>query len=152
MNCAVTISAEDFKTIHNTLWEMQYRGMSGEVGAERIRAALKAAYEQDDRAFKTKHDHYDAVRQGAKLKSTWSIYEVSDLSQLHPYVDAQTVHYRDHWGEEPVTETIGGPTWADLYAAADRCIQRSGDTHHSFIEGFEPVADQPHQLRLTTGS
>jgi hypothetical protein len=151
MNCDVTVRAEDFKTIHNTLWEMQYRGMPSEQAAERIREALKDAYHQEHRAFEVKHEHFDAVRVGAGFKSIWSIYEVSDLSQPHPYTAAE-ICYRDHWGDGPVYETIGGSTWADLYAAADRCIQRSGDTHHIFIEAFEPVAGQPHQLRLTTGS
>jgi hypothetical protein len=152
MNCDVTLSKEDFKTIHNTLWEMQYRGMSSEVGAELIRAALQKAYEQDHAAFERKHQQFDAVRVGAKLQSIWSIYEVDDLSQPHPYVGATEVCYRDHWGDAPVHETIPGPTWADLYTAADRCIARSGDGHHVFIEAFDTVANQPHQLRLTTGS
>lgn len=152
MNCDVTISKEDFKTIHNTLWELEHQGLSGKVGAERIRSALRSAYDQDNSAFDRKYQHYNSVREQLGLKTSWSIYEVDDLGQPHPYVDAQTVHYRDHWGDQPVTETIQGKTWAALYAAADRCIQRSGDTHHRFIEAFEPVANQPHQLRLTTGS
>ena len=152
MNCDVTITAEDFKTIHNTLWELEYQGLDGVVGAERIRAALQAAYAQDNTAFERKHDHYHTVQQQLGLKTIWSIYEVSDLNQPHPHVNAAEICYRDHWGDSAVYETIPGPTWRDLYRAADRCIQRSGDGHHVFIEGFETVADQPHQLRLTTGS
>lgn len=152
MNCDVTITAEDFKTIHNTLWELEYQGLDGAVGAARIRAALGDAYAQDNTAFERKHDHYHTVQQQLGLKTIWSLYEVPDLSLQHPYTAAREICYRDHWGTEAVYETIQGDTWAALYTAADRCIQRSGDDHHVFIEAFEPVANQPHQLRLTTGS
>lgn len=150
MNCDVVVTAEDFKTIHNTLWELEYQGLSGRVGAERIRSALKSAYAQDHAAFERKHDYFAAVQAGAKLKSIWSIYKVEDFGQQHPYHCADTMVYTDHWGNKPVEEPILGKTWADLYSAADRCIQRSGDGHHVFIEGFEFVTS--NKLRLTTGS
>jgi len=154
MNCDVTITAEDFKTIHNTLWELEYNSLDGVVGAERIRAALGAAYAQDDADFDSKMDYYNRFKKANGLRTIWSIYELPVHGFLgdHPYVGAAEICYRDHWGDEPVYETIQGSTWADLYRAADRCIQRSGDGHHVFIESFETVADQPHQLRLTTGS
>ena len=154
MNCDVVVSAEDFKTIHNTLWELEYQGLNGKVGAERIRAALGAAYAQDDADFDSKMDYYNRFKEANGLRTIWSIYELPVHGFLgdHPYVGAAEICYRDHWGDEPVYETIQGPTWADLYRAADRCVQRSGDGHHVFIEAFTPVADQPHQLRLSTGS
>lgn len=164
MNCSPVLTADEFKTVHNTLCELrsvqqQLTGVINDSLADRLQLVvksfeqgLKGAYEQDDRAFDELSDHYEAVRQGAQLKSIWSIFSVRDLSQPHPYVDAAEICYRDHWGDQPVYETITGPTWADLYAAADRSIRRSGDDHHIFIESFQPVAEQPHQLRLTTGS
>lgn len=152
MNCNVTISAEDFKTIHNTLWELEYQGLNGVTGAARIRAALKDAYAQDNDAFDRKHTHYHAVQQMLGLRSTWSLFNVDNLSTQHPYPGAEQVAYRDHWGDEAVFEPIEGNTWADLYAAADRCIQRSGDCHHVFIEDFVVNPQQPRQLILTTGS
>lgn len=149
----VTINAEDFTTIHNTLWELEYRGLDGAAGAERIRAALQGAYAQDNSAFDRKHDHYHEVQQQLGLNSIWSVYEVNDLSAPHPYQGAQYVIYDQHWGESgEVVKAITGLTWAALYVAADAAIRDSGDQHHCFIEGFEPVADKPHHLRLTTGS
>ena len=123
----VVLKGEDFKTIHNTLWAMQYKGMDAVTAAETIREALKDAYDQDSAKFDSKHEHYESVRDYLGLRSIWSIYSVEDLNQPHPYAGAAEVCYRDHWGDEPVYETIMGPTWADLYSAADRCIQRSGD-------------------------
>lgn len=154
MNCDPTLTAAEFKVLHNSLCELD-RIDDPRVAAvvERIRdQALKGAYEQDNAAFEESYDHYKAVQQQMDLSSIWSVYEVRDLYQPHPYAAAREICYRDHWGTDAVYETIPGPTWADLYTAADRCVQRSGDNHHVFIEGFYTVADQPHQLRLTTGS
>jgi len=159
---SITISDNDFKTIHNALCEL--RAISDHCSdrtaaqinpiIERFERGLKAAYAQDNDAFDRKHDYYYMFQQDNGLKAIWSIFSLPEHGFLadHPFQDAREICYRDHWGEDPVYETIQGATWADLYRAADRCIQRSGDQHHIFIEGFYPVANQPHQLRLTTGS
>lgn len=152
MYCDVTITAEDFKTIHNTLWELEYKGLSGAEGAARIRAALNEAYAQDNSAFDRKWEHYHRVREEYGLQTTWSVYEVEDLFQQHAYPGAAYVIYDQHWGDSEVVRAIDGNTWVDLYRAADAAILASGDQHHCFIEHFEPVADKPHHLRLTTGS
>lgn len=154
MNCNPTLTREEFKVLHNTLWELGNIN-DGQVRAlvERIRTvALKGAYEQDSAAFQRQWKHYDEVRDFLKLRTQWSIYEVEDLRKPHPYEGAVEVFYGDHWGDGYVSETIPGKTWTDLWVAAERCIEKSGDGHHVFIEGFRPVADKPGQLRLTTGS
>ena len=160
----VTLKGSDFKTVHNTLCELRsiqerLTGVLSEQLAEQLHSVVKNfeqgladAYAQDHAAFEDKMDYYESVREQEQFKSIWSIFEVKDLGQPHPYAAAAEICYRDHWGADAVYETITGPTWRDLWAAADRCIRRSGDGHHVFIESFEPVADQPHQLRLTTGS
>lgn len=152
----VTLRGEDFKVLHNTLWEL------GNIDDERVQAlverirkvALKDAYEQEHAQFETKHDYYTEYQRGHGLRSTWSIFElpVGGFDQVDPFKGATHVEYTEHWGDEPVIEEIAGPTWGDLYRAADRCIQRSGDEHHVFIEAFRPVAEKPQILRLTTGS
>jgi len=152
MNCNVTLTAEEFKTIHNTLWAMQYNGMDSESGAEKIRGALAGAYAQENDMFDGKSEHYEKVAFAFGLKTQWSIYEVSNLYTHHPYVGATTILYKNHWGTEPVKATINGDTWADLYCAADACILDSGDDHHVFIESLEPAEDDPHTLILSTGS
>ena len=160
----VTLHSEDFRTVHNTLCELRsvQQRLTGVISndladqlhrvVKGFEAGLKNAYDQDSAAFDLKNDHYREVQQQLGLGAVWSIYDVSDLDAAHPYTQARELCYRDHWGEEAVYETIPGKTWAALFVAADRCIQRSGDQHHIFIESFQPVADQPHQLRLTTGS
>jgi hypothetical protein len=160
----VTLKGKDFTLLHNSLCELrtvqqQLSGVISDTLAERLQRvvrdfedSLDDAYAQDNTAFDRKHDHYRTVQQQLGLKTIWSLYEVPDLAAEHPYTAAREICYRDHWGKEAVYETIPGDTWAALYTAADRCIRRSGDDHHVFIEAFEPVANQPHQLRLTTGS
>ncbi len=160
----VTLRGEDFKIVHNTLCELREIEMrlNDVLNPEMVgrlhrvvkgfEQGLKDAYAQDSAAFDDKNEHYEAVRSELSLRSIWSIYEVRDLNQPHPYAAATEVCYKDHWGDAAVTAEIPGPTWRDLYIAADRCIRNSGDDHHIFIEHFGTVADLPHQLRLTTGS
>lgn len=158
----VTLRGEDFRTVHNTLCELRNlvermtHSMIKIDDVQRIvegfEAGLQDAYAQDNRAFEDKMDHYTEVKQQEGLRAIWSIFSVEELGEQHPYLNATEICYRDHWGDAAVYETIQGGTWVDLYIAADRCIRRSGDDHHIFIESFQPVADQPHQLRLTTGS
>lgn len=161
---SVVLKGEDFKTVHNTLCELrsvqqQLCGVVNDRVLDQITAAIRGfelglrdAYDQDSAAFERKSEHYEQLRTELGLRSIWSIYSVSDLRKSHPYTAAREICYRDHWGKAAVYETIPGPTWADLFQAADHAIRRSGDGHHVFIESFEPVADQPRQLRLTTGS
>ena len=162
----VTLESEDFRTVHNTLCELRsvqerLTGVISNELAERLHMVIKGfesglarAYEQDNAQFESKMDYYSDFQSQNGLRTIWSIYELPIHGFLadHPYKGAVEVCYRDHWGEGAVYETIQGPTWGDLYRAADRCIQRSGDQHHIFIEHFAAVADQPHQIRLTTGS
>lgn len=160
----VTLKGSDFTTVHNTLCELrsvqqQLTGVINDRLADRLHSViqgfeqgLRDAYRQDSEAFDMKNEHYSETRDQLGLRAVWSIYSVEELGDQHPYGDIAEICYRDHWGDQPVYESVEGGTWLDLYEAADRAIRRSGDGHHIFIESFEPVADQPHQLRLTTGS
>ena len=155
----VTLYAEDFKTVHNTLCDLRHLSLRNKVDPEELQKivglfeqGLASAYKQDSEAFDRLHDHYHTVKQQLGLRTTWSIYEVHDLSTVHPYEGAQYVIYDEHWGDGEVVQEIKGDTWADLYVAADAAIRRSEDGHHCFIEAFRPVANKPHHLRLTTGS
>ncbi len=158
----VTLKGEDFRTVHNTLCELRsvVEDMSQSmIKIERLEAiisqfelGLADAYAQDHAGFDRKMDHFYEVQRAQGFRTVWSIFEVEDLNQPHPFKGALQVAYKDHWGDGPVFEEITGDRWVDLYAAADAAIRRSGDDHHCFIEAFTPVEDQPHQLRLTTGS
>lgn len=158
MNCDVKLTAEEFKVLHNGLWELgrfcQFKEIEEIV--ERIRkVALKSAYEQEERAFKTKMDCYQEFQEQNQLRSIWGVYELAapgGFAEEHPYQDAKYIVYDTHWGDSEVVQAIEGSTWADLYHAADKAILRSNDNHHIFIELFTPINDKPGHLRLTTGS
>ncbi len=163
MNCNPTLTAEEFKTIHNALCELDSVKQTLEdilskelyiklaKAANDIRSGLANAYEQDSSAFETKMDYFDRVREELGLFATWSIYEVDKLSERHPFEGVTKVVYRAY-GSGDHEVAINGATWAALYVAANALIRDSGDDHHSFIEGFTQSSIDPTILFLSTGS
>lgn len=165
MNCSPTISSDDFKTIHNAVCNLdsvchQLEDiLKPEIYLKLakirndIRHGLADAYEQDHVAFSRKSRHYDDVKAQLELRhSEWSIYEVDDLNERHPFKGATVVCYKDHWGNKPVSCAVNGSTWNALWVAADACIRDSGDGHHVFVERFRQSQENPEVLYLTTGS
>lgn len=164
MNCSPTLTAAEFKAVHNALCAIRsvHQRMDGAVSEtitnklgeaiKEMEQGLMGAYAQDHQAFDTKSDHYTAVAKELGLSSIWSIYEVDNLSDRHPFEGADRVVYKDHWGERSVSCSVNGLTWAALFVAADACIRDSSDNHHVFIETFRPAKDDPRTLILSTGS
>jgi len=107
-----------------------------------------------DTDFDAKFDHFREVREQLGMTSVWSIYEVDNLSERHPFEGAEEVAYcrQDHFGDKTVAVKINGATWAALYVAANACIRESGDAHHIFIEQFQPSSVNRKVLFLHTGS
>lgn len=161
MHCNVTLSSEEFKTIHNGLCDLRVvaERLEGVLSPElyslllraknEIRKGLDSAYMQEQRSFESKNSHYNDVAKARGLRSSWSMFEVNDLNAVHPYEGVTHVRYVNHWGPKPIKMPIIGNTWADLYSAADECIRYSGDDHHIFIENFKRDGDV---LLLSTGS
>lgn len=161
MNCAPTLTSEEFKQVHNGLCDLRnaIETLEGVLAPElynrlvkakaQITTGLVGAYDQDDRSFSSKSAHYESVRGDLGLSAAWSMYEVDDLNKSYPFEGVIKVVYRDHWGEKPVSCTIIGNTWAALYVAANACIRDSGDNHHVFIENFK---QEGNALVLSTGS
>lgn len=147
---SVTLTAKEFETIHNALWylgQIDKPEVQSLVGD--IRGALAGAYKQEEAIRDRRYDHYSQVKSDLGLTTIWSMTEVDNLSDNHPYDGAKYVSYKDHWGNGVVTQAINGNTWAALYVAANACIRDSGDEHHVFIEDFRRSGDT---LLLTTGS
>ena len=161
MNCNPTLTAEEFKTIHNAL--CQIRSVQGSLeGVVREEISLRLdraisemeqglanAYRQDDEVFNTRNKHYNHVQDAQGLASVWSLYEVADLYAMHPHAGATKIKYGDQY--TPIG-TDAGLSWIDLWIAADDAIQVSGDQHHIFIEAFTPIAEEPGVLLLSCGS
>ncbi len=153
----VTLRGDDFRTIHNTLCELRsiVRDMEQSmVKVERLESVvaqfeqgLADAYEQDNSAFDKKFEYYRRFKQDNQLFAIWSIYEIDALGGFmedHPYPSDSFVVYDGQHCAVP------GPTWGDIYRAADTCIRNSGDSHHMFIESFE--LKNGNELYLSTGS
>ena len=165
MNCAPTLTIQEFRTIHNAVCQLDSLVFQLEQvlkpelydklvrTRDDIRQGLAGAYEQDHEASDRKSRHYDDVKTQLELKnSEWSVYEAENLVDRHPFEGVDRVVYRTHWGEKSVSCSINGSTWAALWIAADACIRDSGDGHHVFIEAFRPSKDDPRTLVLSTGS
>ena len=144
MNTSVTLTADEFKQIHNALCFANSKGIEATV--ETIREALAGAYQQDEADFDSKMDYYRRFQDENDLAAIWSIYDtpVHGFLADHPYLDTVFVCYQG--GHVPVF----GATWGDIYRAADWAIRNSGDSHHIFIEGFE--LKNGNELHLVTGS
>ena len=146
----VTLTAKEFETVHNALWELfQIKNPEVQDQVETIRQALKGAYDQEAAIKDRRYDHYSQVKKDLGLDTIWSITDVDNLGDPHPYQGAKYVTYRDFWNDAIVTKAINGNTWAALYIAANACIRDSGDDHHVFIEGFKQSGES---LSLYTGS
>jgi hypothetical protein len=166
MNSEVTLTAEEFKRVHNAISSLASVSsqladfLKPELSAKlvnvqnELQMALASAYDQDDHNFELKTEHYDAVKQHLGIEnSEWSIYTVHDLYERHAFKAAEWVVYGDHDGPSSVRAAIKGSTWADLWLAADQCIDLSKDQHHVYIERFDPAPkDLPGILFLRTGS
>lgn len=158
MHTNVTLRAQDFRDLHNALCDLRSvrDGQSdpAELGSvvQRLEQSLADAYGQERRDFDTKSNHYQQVREAQGFQAIWSLFEVNDLMARHPWDGATHVVYGRHWGSEPVTVSIPGPRWVDLYDAANQAILLSGDCHHVYVEAFKPLANNSRQLEMTTGS
>lgn len=160
----VTVHAQDFKTIHNTLCdlrdiEMQLNEVLRPDMVDRLHrviknfeAGLKDAYAQDEAAFDAKMDYFGEFKGANGLMSIWSMFElpVNCFLQNHPYPSDAFVCYAEHWGKGRKHYPVLGPTWGDVYRAADLAIRESGDNHHIFIEGFD--VKNGNELHMFTGS
>ena len=165
MHCEVTLTANEFKTIHNAVCDLDSLVHRLEEvlkpdlyeklikARNSIRTGLAGAYEQDDKVFSRRSRHFDSVSAELGVRSSeWSMYEVDNMSDRHSFEGADRVVYKDHWGDKPVSCSINGLTWAALWVAADACIRDSGDQHHVYIEQFTRDSADPRTLILSTGS
>ena len=98
-----------------------------------------------------KFDYYNQVREDLDLLAVWSIYEVDNLSERHPFEGAKKVIYRAYGSGDHEVAIIGS-TWASLYVAANQLIRDSGDGHHIYIEDFKQSSIDPEILFVSTGS
>ena len=166
MLIGASLNASEFKDLHNAKCELyQIVGRLERSGlaskslvkelskVERaISKSLQGAYKKETKIMDERAAVYNAAAKANNLESTWSLYEVEDMMLPHPYKNVSKVVHKNHWGKTAVAVEIEGDRWVDLYVAADKAIKLSGDTHHSFIEGFGTEDVAKGNLLLHTGS
>ena len=103
-----------------------------------------------DTEFDAKFNYYETVREELGLRAIWSIYEIDNLSDRHPYEGVKFLTYNDFSGKD-ITVEINGLTYAALFVAANAVLTRA-NTHHNYIEAFEQNYYYPEVLVLHTGS
>lgn len=161
MLIAPTLSAEDFKKVHNgkcKLYSILERlkpiakdELIGELerAIEEIEAGLKAAYAEEERVEDERREMCRHIASKFRIEhSTWSMYEIADMTAV-PYPEAGMLRYDGGWGKAIGISFKPGATWTDLWVAADEAIRKSGDTHHTFIESLTLVDGV---VVLSTGS
>ena len=153
----VKLTREEFRTIYNakcsvygiiqnlervlseTMLNQLRRVCEGlESGTSRVMGELDA---EDDK----RREHYETVAEEyGYMSSIWSMYEVTNLYDKHPYKAVHLVY------QDSVYDISWCKTWVKLWAVADRAINIANDDH-IFIEGFS-VQDGGCVLKLHTGS
>ena len=103
-----------------------------------------------DADFDLKFNHFNNIQTTNRFKSIWSVYEVINIFDLSG-LSGETLRYGDHWGEGTVVIPLpgGNLSWWDLWVAAEKAIEQSGDQHHMFIERFRK---KDNDIYLDTGS
>lgn len=83
--------------------------------------------------------------------SVWSMYEVTDFSAV-PFPHAHTLFYENYFDEAKNINVPLNPnsTWLDLWRAADKTIETSGDADHIYIEFLN--CDEDGIVELFAGS
>lgn len=99
---------------------------------------------------------WDEIGQQLGAKSRWSLFDEAGTNpdEVGIHGSNLTLVYTDHWGKagEVKTSMPDNPTWRQMYVAADKLIQESGDENHIFIEQFTQAPEDPNTYLLDTGS
>lgn len=106
--------------------------------------------DEDEDDFEASYEFFQSIAKENNIKhSTWSMYEVTDFNVV-PFPNANKLIYSLYPARDQVEINLQpNSTWLDLWKAADKAIDESGDLDHSFIEEFEEDGDA---LILVTGS
>jgi hypothetical protein len=112
--------------------------------------------DDDMKAFGEKMDYFGEIRDENGFRSIWSIYEVKDINDRHPYGDITQMEY-GYAEPDEIVVPVRGPTWLDLYRAAEKAILRTYreeyfDACAVLIEGFTVNLRKSKRLTLETGT
>lgn len=167
MSNNITISREQQRDLHNARayfhqWYDQYRDVLGQRVIDDFSKAFGLLIQahnpiraEEDKRWDERNDHYNSMKACFGFKSVWSDYDIERLDDPLPskYLDITHVKYYSQLVAVEKREAAAGLDWIALWAAADKAIEQSGDTHHIFVEGFYKDENDPVGVyRLTVGS
>jgi hypothetical protein len=116
-------------------------------------SAIADELEQEERDWESNQKGLDEISSANNLRSVWSVSEIkhTNMNDLTPEM---TEIIYESWGPTQVHkfEAPTQVTWLELWKIGDKLIKCSEDTHHIFIESFEPVKGQPGKYKMWTGS
>lgn len=144
------VSSQDVSDLHNAKCYLRFalercREMYKESSPvlQDLERSMKYLYpvasrllDEQDAINEQKREVFESIRKRCGFVSIWSIYDIDNLFEQSG-LEAEELIYPG-WDNEFTTPLPGGNLkWWDLYAAAEKVIQQSGDRDHIFIEAFK---------------
>lgn len=122
--------------------------------AKKIGYYTDLAEELHERMYELQTEIIEAHPYFAKRESV-AIWSMDHDQLVQQFATGKVaLSYNVHWGDPVDAVRLNNPTYLDMFAAADKLIRMSGDSHHVFVEGFV----QPKLIKgvlhveLSTGS
>ena len=87
------------------------------------------------------------------FKSCWSMHEVDDIYDRHPYGNITHLEHELLWGIGNPKIAVRGRRWIDLWIAVDEAKARSGRASEFYlaIDGFSRVSHNTLRLYFDLG-
>lgn len=163
----IGITREQQRDLHNARcyfeqWLQRYEDVLGQIVIDDFKKAYKLLAvahdpirEQEDARWENRNNHYEAMRQYFKFKTIWSDYSIERLDEELPpeRLDITHVKYYNQLVAVESRPEIGRLDWLAVWAAADKAIIGSGDSHHIFVEGIRKNVNDPEGVyELNVGS
>lgn len=133
-------------------WSMIYEFLKNDLAKEAIEKEKERQSKEEN-----KWETLAKIQEENKLETVWSTdiprNDKGEIDFRIPYQipNVQRMIYGTNsgWGNHNYVSLPESPTYLDVYKAANKVIEKSGDTHHIFIEGFHV---EGNTLTVITGS
>lgn len=109
---------------------------------DEINASMKRMYDEEHRITDEAFSRQNEIAEANDFKTIWSVDNRLNFDEPHSWPTAQSLRSGDR------AVSIGGPTWLDLWKAADSLVRLNGYQNHIFVEGFNQESDWSLQLSL----
>lgn len=153
---------ETLRTIGQELFNLEQKlhGIVHPKITEKIQYLHSLAYssiseelEQEEKDWDINFNALSKIQEDNNFVSVWSVSEI-DYKKLETNAPKMTEIIYESWGGKQTWkfDKPTAPTWFELWKIAEQLIKSSGDTHHIFIESFNPIKGQKGKFQMWTGS